>query len=353
MNIAIVGYGYVGAAIGALCKEKGFNVSPIDIGDSYSPIGESDIAIICLPTPAENGKPNYNILTTGLVEMQHHINPDQDTLIILESTVGIGYTKNSVNACFPNNDIAYSPERISPGTHRQFPLLNCKLVSGLTPKARQRAEDFYLSLGIEIYRCDSTDIAEASKLMENAFRAVNIGFANEMWRLCEAKNVDIRKVIRAAESKGFGFMPFQPGAGVGGSCIPDDPYFLNPDRSGVIQAALWQNETQPEWVVQQVAKKLHGGIKDRRFLIIGATYKENTTDNRNAPGAAIQRLLMFSGAGSVDLHDPMTWCPRLDTIDLRIYDAIIVAIAHDSIDLSPLRDSLISHKVFDCSGRVG
>ena len=353
MNIAIVGgRGYVGKAIGTLAHTKGHHIDSIDIGDSYKPIADADIAIICLPTPAEHGRPNYDVLTGGLADIKAHLNPDQDILIILESTVGIGFTKNIVGKYFPNNDIAYSPERISPGTKHQFPLHNCKLVSGLTIKARERAEAFYSSLGIETYRCPSTDVAEAAKLMENAFRAVNIAFVNEMWRICEERKVNVRDVIRAASSKGFGFMAFQPGAGVGGHCIPEDPYYLNPERSGVIDAALWVNRNQPAWVVAQVADRIPGGIKGRRFLIIGGVYKENTEDRRNAPGGVISNLLYFEGASVVNIHDPNIWSPKFDKIDLESYDQIIVVIAHDNVDLSPLNDTLLRGKVFDCTGRV-
>jgi len=351
MNIAIVGFGYVGKQIGSLASNKGHHVDPIDIGDSYKPIGEADVAIICLPTPAEHGNPDYRVLIAGMAEMVQHINPDKDTLIILESTVGIGFTKNVVGSHFPENSVTYSPERISPGTKHQFPIHNCKLVSGLTKRARQRAEDFYQSLGIEIYRCPSTDVAEAAKLMENAFRAVNIAFANEMWRLCEQRKVDIRQVIQAASSKGFGFMPFQPGAGVGGHCIPEDPHYLDPPRHGVISAALEVNKDQPAWVVEQVEKRILGGIKGKRFLIIGGVYKENTDDRRNAPGPVISNLLYFEGASVVDIYEPTFGVRgRVDTYDLRSYDQIIVTIAHDYVDLTPLHDSIISHKVFDCTG---
>ena len=355
MNIAIVGgKGYVGRAIGRLAAFKGHPIDPIDIGDSYMPIAEADVVLFCVPTPTENGSPDYRILAAALAEAALHINPDQDTLIIIESTVGIGYTRNIVTKLFPNNDIAYSPERIDPGTHHQFPDKMCKLVSGVTPKARRRAEDFYQSLNIEIYRCPSTDVAEASKLMENAFRAVNIAFVNEMWRLCEERSVDIREVIRAASSKGFGFMPFQPGAGVGGHCIPEDPHFLHPVRGGVIDAALWVNKKQPAWVVHQVVKRILGGIKGRRILIIGGTYKANTDDRRNAPATEISRLLFMEGAHVVDIYEPSFGVRgRIEVYDLKSYDQIIVVIAHDNVDLTPLHDSLIRYKVFDCTGVLG
>lgn len=360
MNIAIVGYGHVGKALGTLCKQKGHAVHPIDIGDSYQPVAESDVVVVCLPTPTEMAKPQYKVLEGGLAEMQQHVDPqdthvfgkNQDCLIIIESTVGIGYTRNVVDHYFPNNDVAYSPERIDPGTHRQFPDKICKPVSGLTPRARRRAEDFYQSLGIEIYRCDSTEIAEAAKLYENTFRAVNIAFANEMWRLCEKEGVDIRAVVQAATSKGFGFMRFDPGPGVGGHCIPEDPYYLKPDRGGVIQAALWMNEGQPEWVVQQVVKKIGpGGVKGKRILIIGAAYKKDTHDRRNAPAAVVRHLLYFDGASMVDIWDP--WiriaCTTMDPDPTR-YDFVVVVVAHHNVDLSFLHAH--THKVFDCTGTL-
>jgi nucleotide sugar dehydrogenase len=220
-------------------------------------------------------------------------------------------------------------------------------VGGENRRATSKATEFYESLGVRVYQC-KPEVAEASKLMENAYRAVNIAFVNEMWRLCEERGVDIQEVIEAALTKGFGFQAFRPGPGVGGHCIPEDPYYLVPRRDGVIQAALWLNETQPSWIVKEVIKRVAGGVKGRDILLIGASYKEDTLDTRNAPSMDIKEELYRLGA-KVDVYDPVCLSNNLIK-DMKEYDLIVILVDHSTVDLSFLEK--YQYKVFDTVGAL-
>ena len=397
-RIGVVGLGYVGlpllvefarngfAAIGFEVDES--KASQINNGSSYigdvpssnikelvdkqrlsattdfNHLEECDAIIICVPTPLRKTKePDVSYILAAAEEIKQRLHRGQ--LIILESTTYPGTTDEVLLPMFEETGLkldedfllAFSPERVDPG-NPQFQTHNIpKVVGGVTDDSTEAAAHLYSQIVNNVYAVSSARVAEAAKLLENTFRAVNIGMANEMARLCYALNIDTWEVIRAAATKPFGFMPFYPGPGIGGHCIPLDPHYLSWKArqhgfdSRFISLAEEVNSRMPEHVVQLVSDGLNDeqkAMKGSRVLLLGVAYKKDINDVRESPALSIIDRLRAKGA-DVRYHDPFVQEIRFDDAhtdaggeplasisltddELRLADCVVIVTDHSGID---------------------
>jgi len=352
-RIAVIGLGYVGLPLATEFASRGFSatgfevdekkVADINAGRSYigdvgselikqsvdagrlsattnfSQLKECDAIIICVPTPLRKTKePDVSFILSAAEEIKKHLRRGQ--LIILESTTYPGTTDEVLLPMLKETGLrldedfllAFSPERVDPG-NPQFKTHNIpKVVGGVTEDSTEAAAAVYSQIVNDVHAVSSARVAEAAKLLENTFRAVNIGMANEMARLCYALNIDTWEVIRAAATKPFGFMPFYPGPGIGGHCIPLDPHYLSWKArqhgfdSRFIGLAEEVNSRMPEHVVQLVSDGLNDDRKamnGARVLLLGVAYKKDIDDVRESPALSIIDRLRSKGC-DVRYHDP-------------------------------------------------
>ena len=352
-RVGVVGLGYVGLPLATEFARKGFNVTGFEVdagkaaqinaGETYiSDIDESvieevvkagrlqattnfdelqacDAIIICVPTPLRKTKePDVSFILAAAEEIKKRLRRGQ--LVILESTTYPGTTDEVLLPMFEETGLkldedfllAFSPERVDPG-NPQFQTHNIpKVVGGVTDDSTEVAAYLYSQIVKDVHPVSSARVAEAAKLLENTFRAVNIGMANEMARLCYALNIDTWEVIRAAATKPFGFMPFYPGPGIGGHCIPLDPQYLSWKArqhgfdSRFIGLAEEVNSRMPEHVIQLVSDGLnddHKSMNGARVLVLGVAYKRDIDDVRESPALSIIDRLRSKGC-EVSYHDP-------------------------------------------------
>ncbi len=397
-RVGVVGLGYVGLPLVVEFARGGFasvgfevdqnKAATINAGQSY--IGDIDSAtvrelvegkrlcattdfdhlkacdavIICVPTPLRKTKePDISYIMAAAEEIKQRLRRGQ--LIILESTTYPGTTDEVLLPMFEETGLkldedfllAFSPERVDPG-NAQFQTANIpKVVGGVTEDSTVAAAHLYSHIVKDVYAVSSARVAEAAKLLENTFRAVNIGMANEMARLCYALNIDTWEVIRAAATKPFGFMPFYPGPGIGGHCIPLDPHYLSWKArqhgfdSRFISLAEEVNSRMPEHVVQLVADGLNNARKamnGSRVLLLGVAYKKDIDDVRESPALSIIDRLRAKGA-DVRYHDPFVREVRFDDAhtegsgeplqsvpltdeELRTADCVVIVTNHSEID---------------------
>ncbi|EST27283.1 nucleotide sugar dehydrogenase [Streptomyces roseochromogenus] len=277
------------------------------------------VVVVCVPTPVdERGRPDLALLTAAVTTVRDHLRPGQ--LVIIESTTYPGTTDGVVRAVLEESGLragddfalAFSPERVDPG-NRDFAFHNTpKVVGGFSDRCRDRAAAFYTRLTERVHVTRSTREAEAAKILENTFRQVNIALVNEFARVCHRLGVDVWDTIDAAATKPFGFMPFRPGAGVGGHCIPVDPLYLahRAREAGypfsLVEAAQTVNDAMPLWVAERAIAEL--GAQDvtaagARVLLLGVTYKPDVADVRHSPAVPLAEALLASGV-RVSYHDP-------------------------------------------------
>jgi UDP-N-acetyl-D-glucosamine dehydrogenase len=398
VHVGVVGLGYVGLPLLAEFGRAGFQATGFEVdadkaaqinsGHSYiSDIGsdvvkelveskrlsattdfdhlkECDAVIICVPTPLRKTKePDVSYILAAAEEIKQRLHPGQ--LIILESTTYPGTTDEVLLPMFEetglklDNDflLAFSPERVDPG-NPEFQTHNIpKVVGGVTPDSTEVAAYLYSQIVKDVHAVSSARVAETAKLLENTFRAVNIGMANEMARLCYALNIDTWEVIRAAATKPFGFMAFYPGPGIGGHCIPLDPHYLSWKArqhgfdSRFIGLAEEVNSRMPDHVVQLIADGLNDeskSMKGSRILLLGVAYKQDIDDVRESPALSIIDRLRTKGA-EVRYHDPFVKEVRfedahtegggepLDSVpltddELRNADCLVIVTNHSAID---------------------
>jgi len=387
-KVAIIGLGYVGLPLAVAAANSNFLVSGVDADEmkvlgvnngistiediadwdlkqlvldgvltastDFSVIKEVQIVLICVPTPlTPDQKPDLTYVKAATESVASHL--AEDTLVILESTVSPGTTRNLIapmlaqfSGLKPSQiQVAFSPERIDPSNKTWGVKNTPKLVAGLSKEAGTRAIDFYSSFIDEVIRCDSLEVAETAKLLENSFRYINISFINEFLIFCQKLGVDVNQVIKAAATKPYGFMPFYPSIGVGGHCIPVDPLYLSnkarelgaPTR--FIDLADQINQEMPGYFVGRAEEKL-GGLKDKRILVVGVAYKPNVADVRQTPVAALINGLKSKGA-QVSWHDDLVseWNNEI-SVELKVgYDLAILATPHAYIDLKKLGETLI------------
>src|SRR5215468_3325939 len=331
---------------------------------NFADLSKCDAIIICVPTPLRKTKePDVSYILAAAEQIQKRLR--RGHLVILESTTYPGTTNEVLLPMLEETGfkldedfmLAFSPERVDPG-NPQFLTHNIpKVVGGVTSGSTEVAAHLYSQVVKEVHGVSSARVAEAAKLLENTFRAVNIGMANEMARLCYALNIDTWEVIRAAATKPFGFMPFYPGPGIGGHCIPLDPHYLSWKArqhgfdSRFIGLAEEVNSRMPEHVVQLVADGLNDerkAMKGSSVLLLGVAYKKDIDDVRESPALSIIDRLRAKGA-QVSYHDPfvkelsfddahttsggepLSSIPLTDE-ELRGADCLIIVTDHSQID---------------------
>jgi UDP-N-acetyl-D-glucosamine dehydrogenase len=353
-RLSVIGLGYVGLPLITEFAQAGFRTVGIDIdadkvkqineGNSYvgdvpsqaltdcvqsgnlqattdfSALADVDTVNICVPTPLRKTRdPDISYIVSAVREIKKYLHKGQ--LIILESTTYPGTTEEVIQPILETEDLrvgedfylAFSPERVDPGNQQYMTKNIPKVVGGITPQCTEAASALYGSTLTTIVPVGSAKVAETVKLLENTFRSVNIGLVNEIALMCGKMGIDVWEVIEAAATKPFGFMPFYPGPGLGGHCIPIDPFYLSwkAKLSGFearfIELAGQINGSMPEFVVQKISDALNRfkkSVNGSRILILGMSYKENIGDMRESPALDIVRLLKLRGADVV-FYDPM------------------------------------------------
>jgi UDP-N-acetyl-D-glucosamine dehydrogenase len=383
MKVSIIGQGYVGLPLAISCAQAGFEVTGIDLNkEKVSKLNEhrsiiedvsdaelksvsesgkykatsdfvvdpsNEIICICVPTPlGSNHQPDLDNLKAATKDVGKSLKAGM--LVIIESTIQPGTTRDVVVPILEKESglsrdqflVAYSPERIDP-MNKKFSIKNTpKLVAGLTAEAAVKAKEFYSKFIDQVDVCDSLEVAETAKLLENSFRLVNISFINELAMFCQKIGIDVNDVIKAASTKPYGFMPFYPSVGVGGHCIPVDPLYLAQAARQVgaptrfIELADEINLGMPTYFVGRASEML-GGLKDKKVLVIGVSYKPNVADVRETPVEALIGGLKKSGA-VVSWHDDLVknWNGEGSVALGSGFDLAILATPHDYLDLSLL-----------------
>jgi len=390
-RVHVIGLGYVGLSLAVELAKAGFVVRGIDIdlervtqlnrGQSYlvdvatetiAPLvaqgrltattafdeaGQADALIICVPTPLRKSKePDISFIVASLESLLPHLHQGQ--LLVLESTTFPGTTEEVVQPRLESVGLvvgadvflAFSPERVDPG-NRKFTTANIpKVVGGVTRSCTELAATLYRHVTTSVFEASSPRVAETAKLLENTFRSVNIALANELAFACRKIGVDPWEVIEAAATKPFGFMPFYPGPGIGGHCIPVDPLYLSWKvrltgyEAQFIALADQINRAMPEHVVHLVADALndHGrAVRGASILVLGVTYKADVNDIRESPALEIIALLARRGA-QVSYADPFTPQLTMDGLKLSAVepsaetlaaaDCVLILTSHSSFD---------------------
>lgn len=393
-TVSIIGLGYVGLPLAIAFVEAGFSVIGIDIsqprveainrGESYvqdipsdilarfvpsrfhattnyDALHETDAVIICVPTPLGKTKdPDMSYLIAATDEIAQRLHSGM--LIVLESTTYPGtteelilprlrYTNNQTFTVGQDFFLAFSPERIDPG-RKDWTVENTpKVIGGMTPSCLEMADALYGAAIETIVPVSSPKAAEMSKLLENTFRAVNIALVNEVAIMCDRLGIDVWEVINASKTKPFGFMPFYPGPGLGGHCIPIDPQYLAWKLKSLnynarfIQLAAEINFNMPQYVLGKIADALNEAgkpLKKAEVLLLGVAYKANVGDLRESPALDLMLLLREKGA-AVSYHDPyvpqlevdeliMTGLTSLDEASLRQADCVVITTDHHAYD---------------------
>ncbi len=402
-DLAVIGLGYVGLPLSLQFARNGCTVLGLDIDQSkvdsinssksyihhisdssireqvegrrfsaavdFSRVSECGAVVICVPTPLnKNREPDISyILKTG-----EAIAPflRAGMLVVLESTTYPGTTDEDLSAVLERGSglkagkdfhLAFSPEREDPGNPDSKVAKIPKVVGGLTPACLKRATDLYAKAVERVVPVSSCRAAEATKLLENIFRSVNIALVNELKIVYGAMGIDIWEVIDAAKTKPFGYMPFYPGPGLGGHCIPIDPFYLTwkareyGQATRFIELAGEINTSMPEHVVRKVAEALNGvrkPLNGSKILLVGLAYKANVDDMRESPTFILMDLLKAAGS-SVDYYDPYIpvisptrehapWTGKRsvpwDAKTIASYDLVLISTAHGCIDFQQLAD---------------
>jgi UDP-N-acetyl-D-glucosamine dehydrogenase len=403
MKIAVLGLGYVGLPLSLQFARSCVNVLGLDVdaekvrllnnGQSYvkhiessavaelvrsgkfsastdfSRIKEVEAVIICVPTPlTKNREPDISfVLETGRTIAAYL---SKGTLVVLESTTYPGTTDTDLRAVLEQRSgmkagsdfhLAFSPEREDPANEQSKVKLIPKVVGGYTPACLDRAMALYGKAIDILVPVSSCRVAEATKLLENIFRSVNIALVNELKLVYAAMGIDIWEVIEAAKTKPFGFMPFYPGPGLGGHCIPIDPFYLSwkareyGQHTRFIELAGEINTAMPEYVVRRVADALNTrnkAVKGSRVLILGLAYKPNVDDERESPSYVLMDLLSQRGA-ELEYYDPYVpmirptrehshWAGKKSIqwgrATIESFDLVLIATNHSCVDYQGLAD---------------
>lgn len=325
----------------------------------FSALKEQDIIIICVPTPLRKTKdPDVSYILAAAEKIQETLRPGQ--LVILESTTYPGTTDEVLKPIFDAKGLkidedyflAFSPERVDPGNEKFNTKNITKVVGGVTADSADVAAAAYATTVDKVHRVTSARVAEACKLLENTFRAVNIGLVNELAQLCHTLEIDTWEVIAAAATKPFGFMAFYPGPGIGGHCIPLDPHYLSWKarmhgfEARFISLAEEVNSKMPEHVVELVTNGLNGhrkAVNGSNVLVLGVAYKRDIDDMRESPALAVIEHLQKRGA-DVSFHDPYVAEIHLEGNDTRMSgipltqevvanaDCVIIVTDHRTVD---------------------
>jgi UDP-N-acetyl-D-glucosamine dehydrogenase len=394
-RVGVVGLGYVGLPLAVEYAQAGYHVTGIDLsegktarinaGDSYigdvpsstleplaasgklrattdfSVIRELDTVNVCVPTPLRKTKdPDMSYIVAACEEIAKHFHPG--LLVILESTTYPGTTFELVLPMLEKSGLkvgvdfflCFSPERVDPGNPK-FQTKNIpKVVGGTTPACTELGRLFYSQALEQVVPVSSTQVAEMVKLLENTFRMINIGLVNEMAIMCESMGINVWEVIEAAATKPFGFMPFYPGPGLGGHCIPIDPYYLSwkTKQAGIearfIELAGYINGQMPQFVANKVQNALNDvgkAVKGAKIHIYGVAYKRDIEDVRESPALDVIHLLQKRG-GIISFSDPHVPEIRLedgailaaDPSALMTADCVVIVTDHSAFDYKALVD---------------
>jgi UDP-N-acetyl-D-glucosamine dehydrogenase len=389
-TVAVIGLGYVGLPLAVAFAAKGYKVKGVDVArhrvdhlnrkksyitdvpssaiaavvrkgkleasTDFAILKTADVIILCVPTPIKKRyTPDVSYMTSACESVAKYMR--KDTLVILESTTYPGTTEELIQPILERGGLkagkdfylAFSPERIDPG-NKTFDVTRIpKVVGGLTPKCTELAALIYGQIIKTIHSVSSTRAAEMTKLLENTFRIINIGWINEAAMMCHKLGIDIWEVVDAAKTKPFGFMPFYPGLGVGGHCIPEDPLYLYWKAkkygfsSKFIRLAADLNHNMTVYAIDRVKTLLKSRKKSfakAKVLVVGVTYKKDVRDLRKAP--SLRLVEQLKAQCSVDYHDPFV--PYLNIAGLNMdsvtltpahvkaYDCVIIAVDHTDVD---------------------
>ncbi len=386
-KIGVIGLGYVGLPLAVEFSRAGFDVTGIEIdkdkvrminrGECYiqdvkqseleelvkdnklkattdfSVLKGMDAISICVPTPLRKTRdPDISYIISAVEEVARYLRPGQ--LVILESTTYPGTTREVILPRLDERNLrvgkdfflAFSPERVDPG-NKIYTIRNTpKIVSGITKKCTSIAVTLYEQIIDEVVPVSTTESAEMVKLLENTFRIVNVGLVNEIALICDRLKLDTWEVIDAAATKPFGFMPFYPGPGLGGHCVPIDPHYLSWKLKALnfyarfIELAGEINSKMPEFLVSKIDAALNErekSIKGSKILILGIAYKKNVSDIRESPALDVMRLLKERG-GKIIYNDP--YVPKVQGLksitltesSLRNADCVVITTAHSGYD---------------------
>jgi UDP-N-acetyl-D-glucosamine dehydrogenase len=388
-DVVIIGAGYVGMPLAQAFADAGKNVVLVDvdaavveginrgeshIGDvpsgelkklvengrisattDYDAVKGAGAIVVALPTPLSSQRePDLSIVRSAAEEIAPRLSKGQ--LVVLESTTYPGTTRECLQPILETSGLkagddfylAFSPERVDPGrtdwTTRNTP----KLVGGLTPACTERASELYRSAVETVVPLSSPDAAELTKLLENIFRAVNIALVNELAQLCERMDIDVWEIVEAAETKPFGFMSFKPGPGLGGHCIPIDPFYLTWKAreydfyTEFIELAGKINANMPYFCRSLISQALNHGaqksLKGSRLLVLGVSYKADVDDVRESPAEKIIELLRKAGS-DIAYHDPhVAEFDSMRSVEYKPedYDGVVIVTAHSAIDYEDL-----------------
>jgi UDP-N-acetyl-D-glucosamine dehydrogenase len=392
-QVGVIGLGYVGLPLAVEFARAGFAVTGIDLdpekvaqvnaGDSYvldvppgslaplvaegrlratadfSVLRELDTVNICVPTPLRKTKdPDMSYIDAACRQITAQLHPGM--LIILESTTYPGTTEEFVLPMLEKSGLrvgedfflCFSPERVDPGNPQYHTDNIPKVVGGVTAACTRLGALLYRQALATVVAVSSTRVAEMVKLLENTFRMINIGLANEMALMCDRMGIDVWEVIDAAATKPFGFMPFYPGPGLGGHCIPIDPFYLSwkTRQAGIearfIELAGYINSQMPHHVVEKVQNALNDrgkALKGSHLHILGVAYKKNVNDLRESPALDIMHLLKQRGA-RITYSDPFIPRLRVDELDLEAVAPEEGATAADGVLI------ITDHAAFDYAG---
>lgn len=399
-KVAVIGLGYVGLPLAISFARGGFKVFGIDTSDhrigrlqkgesyitdvrskdltrlmhrgrfcvstDFDALNQADAVIICVPTPIKRKyTPDISYMVSAVRSVAKHLH--RGMLVILESTTYPGTTEELIQPVLEKNGLkvgrdfylAFSPERIDPGNKR-FPLTQIsKVVGGITPACSRLTALLYSQIIKQIHQVSSAKAAEMTKLLENSFRIVNIGWINEMAQTCHKMGIDVWEVIEAAKTKPFGFTPFYPGLGVGGHCIPEDPLYLywKARRYGFnskfIKLAADTNAHMPHYVADRLESLLSKSWSSAKILVVGVTYKKDVKDLRKSP--VVKLIELLKSRVHVDYYDPLIPYLKVDGIDLRSitlqakivksYDAVVIAVDHTAVNYNLIRHH--ARRIFD------
>ncbi len=360
--VGVIGLGYVGLPLAVEFTEEGFKVVGFDVSkpkcklvnsgksdiadvsservnaqvktrnliatDDFTKLKQVDCVAICVPTPLSKTKdPDVTYILNAVKQVKKYLH--KGMLVVLESTTYPGTTEELIRPLLEETGLkigtdfflAFSPERIDPGNERYTTKNTPRIVGGTTPKCRRIAKLLYEQVINHAYVVSSTQAAEMVKLLENTFRSVNIAMVNEVALMCDRLKIDVWEIIDAASTKPFGFMPFYPGPGLGGHCIPIDPHYLAWKLKSLnyysrfIELAGDINSHMPEYVVERVSRALNKtgtALKGAKVIVLGVAYKRDISDLRESPALDVIRLLENAGA-KVSYNDPYVPVVEFDT----------------------------------------
>jgi UDP-N-acetyl-D-glucosamine dehydrogenase len=405
-DAAVVGAGYVGVPLAHILAGAGRSVLLIDISEEvvaalnrgeshivdvpseelaplvregrvratteYDELRNADAILIALPTPlSKQREPDLSVVIAATEQIARRLRNGH--LVILESTTYPRTTREVIQPILERTGLkagrdfhlAFSPERVDPGNKTWTTKNVPKVVGGITPACTDRAAQLYEGAVDSVHRVSSPETAELTKLLENIFRSVNIALVNELAQLCERMDIGVWEVIEAASTKPFGFMSFEPGPGLGGHCIPIDPFYLTWKAreydfyTEFIELAGKVNENMPYYCRSLVSQALNHGrqrsLSGSKVLVLGVAYKADIGDTRESPAIKLIELLRAAGA-ELAYHDPFVPAlpeAALESVELEpaAYDCVVVVTAHSQIDYADLVEQ--SHVVVDLRNATG